>query len=196
MKTESCRLSAFIDGELGPAERKQVEEHLASCPRCAEKYKDMKSQADLLARAGGGLLLHVDLANRVTDELPEERKSLVMTRTQGVRRRLALCGFGVAFALVMFSFLLPGPRHVLGRLSQPQQAVFFLNWAIMIAAGSLMVWPEKVAWLEARFWAFMRGGTPRVSARERVLVQGVGLVFLCLSVVLHIMLVATRWLPA
>jgi hypothetical protein len=84
---------------------------------------------------------------------------------------------------------------VLGRLSQPQQAVFFLNWAIMVAAGSLMVWPEKVAWLEARFWAFMRGGTPRVSSRERMLVQGVGLAFLCLSVVLHIMLVSSRGLP-
>jgi anti-sigma factor RsiW len=195
MSPESGRLSAFLDGELGPAERKRVEEHVANCPRCAEKLKEISEQANVLSRAVGGLLLHVDLAKRVQESLPEERKSLVMTKTHGVRRKLALVGFGVALVFALFSFLLPGPRAILEKMSQPQQTAFFLNWAIMIAAGSLLVWPEKMAWLEARFWAFMRGGTPRVTPRERMLVQGVGLVFLCLSTFFHIMLVTGRGLP-
>ncbi len=195
MKPESCRLNAYFDGELGPAERRQVEEHLAGCPECARKLSEFRRQGDVLSRAGGGLLLHVDLARLVAEDLPDERRSLVMIRTHGVRRRLSLIGFGVALAFAIVSFLVPGPRFVLGRMAGPHLTVFFVNWAIMIAAGSLLVWPEKVAHLEARFWAFMRGGTPRVNARERMMVQGVGLVFLGLSAVLHYMLVSGRALP-
>ncbi len=192
MKPESCRLSAYLDGELSPAERRQVEEHLAGCPECAEKMKELRRQGDVLGRAGGGLLLHVGVAKRVAEELPSERRSMVMVRTHGVRRRLALTGFGVALAFAVGSFLLPSSRAVFSGLSNPVRAAFFLNWAIMIAAGSLLVWPEKVASLEARFWAFMRGGTAQVSARERMMVQGVGLVFLCLSAVFHFVVISGR----
>jgi anti-sigma factor RsiW len=192
VRPESCRLSAYLDGELGPAERRQVEEHLAGCPKCAAALEDLRRQGDVLARAGGGLLLHVDLAREVAENLPEERRSLVMAQTRGVRRRLAAAGFGVALALAVLSFVVPGPQHILGRMSQPIQTAFLLNWAIMFAAGALLIWPEKVAWLEARFWAFARGGTPHVTARERMLVQGVGLVFLCLSTAFHVLLVSGR----
>jgi hypothetical protein len=143
----------------------------------------------------GGLLLHVDLAQRVQQNLPERRASLVMTHTQGVRRRLALAGCGVAMAFALFSFFARGPAYVLGAMTQPAQAALFLNWALMLTAMSLLIWPEKVARMEARFWAFTRGGSPRVGARERVLVQGVGLVFLCLSTFFHLMLVTGKGLP-
>jgi len=195
MSPESGRLSAFIDGELGPAERRRVQEHIAGCPRCAEKLEDIKSQADGLSRAIGGLLLHVDIARKVEEGLPEQRKSMVMVRTQGIRRRLAFAGAGVALAFVLFSFVVSGPGYLLSGMNQSAQAALFLNWAIMIAATSLLVWPEKIAAVEARFWAFMRGGSPRVSARERMIVQGVGLVFLFLSTVFHVMLVTGRGLP-
>jgi len=195
VRPESCRLSAYLDGELGPAERRQVEEHLAGCPKCVAALADLRRHGEVLARAGGGLLLHVDLAREVAENLPEERRSLVMTRTQGVRRRLAMAGFGVALAMAVLSFVLPGPSHVLGRMSQPAQTAFLLNWAIMIAAGGLLVWPDKVAWLEASFWAFVRGGTPSVTPRERMLVQGLGLAFLCLSTALHVLLISGRVLP-
>ncbi len=195
MSSESSRLSAFIDGELGPAERQRVQEHIVGCPRCAEKLRDIESQAEVLSKAIGGLLLHVDIAKRVEAGLPEQRKSLVMTRTQGVRRRLAYAGAGMALVFVLFSFVLRGPGYFLSGMSQSAQAALFLNWAIMIMAMSLLVWPEKIAALEARFWAFMRGGSPRVSARERMVVQGVGLVFLCLSTVFHLMLVTGKGLP-
>jgi anti-sigma factor RsiW len=195
MSPESGRLSAFIDGELGPVERKRVEEHVAGCSRCAEKLADIKAQAGVLSKAIGGLLLHVDLAKRVEACLPEQRKSLVMTTTHGIRRRFALAGCGVAVAFALFSLVARGPTYVLSSMGTPAQTALFLNWAIMIIAISLMVWPEKVASLEARFWAFMRGGSPRVSAKERMVVQGVGLVFLCLSTAFNIMLITGKGLP-
>ena len=58
----SYRLSAYIDGELSPTERRAVEEHLASCEVCAEMVSELKETGATLSRAGGGLLLHVDLA--------------------------------------------------------------------------------------------------------------------------------------
>jgi anti-sigma factor RsiW len=196
MKPESCRLSAYLDGELGPADRAQVEAHLAGCPDCAGRMVDLRRQGDVLARAGGGLLLHVDVARLVERQLPERRRSLVMVRTQGVRRRLSLGAFGVALTLALFSFVYPaGPAGALGRMSEPAVTAFFMNWALMAVAGALMVWPEKAAWIEASFWALLRGGRPQVSARERMLVQGVGLAFLVLSTCLHLMLVSGRGLP-
>ncbi len=43
-------LSAYLDGELEPAVRAQVEAHLAGCARCAAALDDLR----LLAEAGGG----------------------------------------------------------------------------------------------------------------------------------------------
>lgn len=188
MNRESCRLSAYIDGELGPAERKQVEEHLAGCPECAGKIEEFKRQGDILSRAGGGLLLHVDLARQVAAELPSKRRSLVMASTQGVRRRLSFAGFGVALAFAIFSLVRTGPDSVMTMATQPLKAAFFLNWALMICAGSMLVWPDKLAVLEARVWAFVRGGRPQVTARERMLTQAAGLLFLGISVALNYLL--------
>jgi anti-sigma factor RsiW len=183
-----CRLDAWIDGELGPGERLAVEEHVGACAACREEAAELRAGDEGLRRALGGLLLHVDLPQRVMTNLPEKRRSLVMVRTQGVRRRLALIGFGVALALVVFSFLRTGPDSVMNLLSEPQRAAFFLNWALMLAAGSMLIWPEKVAWLEAGALAMVRGGRPQVNPRERILVQGVGLVFLGVTTAVHYIL--------
>ncbi len=42
-------LSAYLDGELPPAERARVEAHLASCDRCARRLADLRSTAALIA---------------------------------------------------------------------------------------------------------------------------------------------------
>ena len=182
------RLDAWIDGELGPGERLAVEEHVSACAACRQAGEELRAGGEGLRRALGGLLLHVDLPGLVMAGLPQKRRSLVMVRTQGVRRRLALIGFGVAMALVVFSFLRTGPDSVMTLLSEPQRAAFFLNWALMLAAGSMLIWPEKVAWLEAGALAMVRGGRPQVSPRERVLVQGVGLIFLGVTTAVHYVL--------
>jgi anti-sigma factor RsiW len=182
------RLGAYLDGELGAQDRLAAEEHMAACAGCREELDDLRGEGDALRRALGGLLLHVDIPRLVMAELPERRQSLVMAKIQGVRRRMALAGFSVAAAFMIASFLRTGPGSVLNLLSEPQRAAFFLNWALALAAGSMLVWPERIAWLEARVLAPLRGRMPDAHPRDRALVQGVGLIFLCVSTAVHFLL--------
>lgn len=182
------RLGPYLDGELGPQDRRKVDEHVATCASCREELGELRVEGDGLRRALGGLLLHVDLPRLVVAGLPQKRRSLVMVRTQGVRRRMALAGFSVALVFIIASFLRTGPGSVMNLLSEPQRAAFFLNWALTLAAGSMLIWPEQIAGLEARVMAVLRGGPPQVHPRERVLVQGVGLVFLFVSTAVHFFL--------
>jgi anti-sigma factor RsiW len=41
-------LSAFIDGELAPARRVQIERHLASCPDCVARVSDLRATSGLV----------------------------------------------------------------------------------------------------------------------------------------------------
>jgi len=148
----------------------------------------MRSGADALRRALGGLLLHVDLPTMVMATLPEKRRSAVMVRTQGVRRRLALAGFAVAAAFMAASFFTTGPDYVLRMLNDSQRTALILDWAMALAAGSMLIWPEKIAWIEARMLAPFRGSGADASPRERALVQGVGLLFLSVSTAVHFLL--------
>jgi anti-sigma factor RsiW len=36
-------ISAFLDGEIGDSERREVEEHLDSCPACCLEFEDLNS---------------------------------------------------------------------------------------------------------------------------------------------------------
>lgn len=40
---ETARLSDYLDGELAPAERAEVESHLAGCRECAEALEELRS---------------------------------------------------------------------------------------------------------------------------------------------------------
>jgi anti-sigma factor RsiW len=48
---QSHFLSAFLDGELSPAEALRVKDHLASCPACAAEADDLQAVGRLLAVA-------------------------------------------------------------------------------------------------------------------------------------------------
>lgn len=185
---EDLRLDALLDGELGPPERAAAEAHVAGCADCAARREAALRTSDRLRRALGGLLLHVEIPRLVAARLPSPRRSIVAVRTLLVRRQLALAGFGVAVAFALWSFLSAGPRSTLALLSEPQRAALFLNWALTLAAGSVLVWPERFAGLESRFWAAIRGGRSRVTARDRLLAQTVGLAFLFASSALNYVL--------
>jgi len=45
------QLSAYIDGELSPKERREVEEHLKVCPDCRAEFKRMKRVAELASES-------------------------------------------------------------------------------------------------------------------------------------------------
>jgi anti-sigma factor RsiW len=164
------RLGAYLDGELGPQERRAVEGHLAGCELCRAEAESLGREGESLRRVLGGLLLHVGLPSQIVSALPQKR---------------ALAGFGVALAFAVFSFVRTGPASVMNFLTDPQRAVLFLDWALMLAAGSLMIWPEKAAWVEGRVLALARGERREAGKREQVLIQGLGLVFLCVTTVVH-----------
>ncbi|MDE3192623.1 MAG: zf-HC2 domain-containing protein, partial [Chloroflexota bacterium] len=42
-------LSAYLDGELAPAERAPVDAHLASCARCRQRLGELRATAALIA---------------------------------------------------------------------------------------------------------------------------------------------------
>jgi anti-sigma factor RsiW len=182
------KLGSYLDGELGAQERASVEAHVAACAGCRGELDELRADGDSLRRALGGLLLHLDMPRLVMAELPEKRKSKVMTQIQGVRRRMAMAGFAVAATFMIASFVRTGPQFVFNLLSESQQTALFLNWALALAAGSMLIWPEKIAWLESRALAPFRRGAAEVSPHERVLVQGVGLLFLCVATAVHFLL--------
>ena len=41
-------LSPFIDGELSPAQRQTVEQHLAACPQCTARVADLRAESALV----------------------------------------------------------------------------------------------------------------------------------------------------
>jgi hypothetical protein len=61
---ERERLSAYLDGELPPAERAEVEAHLATCPECAALLADLEG-VDAVARE-----LPVEAPSGYFDSLP------------------------------------------------------------------------------------------------------------------------------
>jgi hypothetical protein len=73
------RLSAFLDGELEDAERREVQEHLEACPSCAEHLSDLAA----LDQAARGLGVVVpegyfdSLPGRVRQRLPARRRAVL-----------------------------------------------------------------------------------------------------------------------
>ncbi|MBL8618001.1 MAG: zf-HC2 domain-containing protein [Deltaproteobacteria bacterium] len=48
-KTVADRLAAWLDGELAPAERQWLEQHIERCPACAERAAALAEQQEALA---------------------------------------------------------------------------------------------------------------------------------------------------
>lgn len=63
-------LSAYLDGELAPAERATVDAHLATCQRCTGRLAELRTTASLIAalpspRPGRSLVPRVDTLRRL-----------------------------------------------------------------------------------------------------------------------------------
>lgn len=181
----NLRMDAFLDGELGPQEHRAVEDHLAACPACRAQAESARRDCEQLRRVLGGLLLHVGLVSQVAQSLPQRRQSMVMAQTRGVRRQWALAGFGMALAFVIFSLVRTGPSSVMTLLTDAQRAGLLLDWAMMLFAGSILVWPEIAAGLERRALAMARAKSPKAGHNERALIQGLGLGCLLLATTVH-----------
>jgi anti-sigma factor RsiW len=83
-------LHALIDGELDAGHAREVEDHVAGCPRCAALLKDYREMSDAIAVAGLHYTAPPELRRRIEASLPQ---------TKAPSRRAVLRGFAMGSAV-------------------------------------------------------------------------------------------------
>lgn len=65
------RISAALDGELSPAERNELDAHLADCPACAALFEELAGHSRLLRELD--CEVPAGLTDRILSQLPDQR---------------------------------------------------------------------------------------------------------------------------
>ena len=84
-------LHALIDGELDAGHAREVESHIAGCPRCAAALRDYREMSKAIAEAGAGYTAPAALRQRIEAALPQPRAA--------PNRRAVLRGFAMGSAV-------------------------------------------------------------------------------------------------
>ena len=84
-------LHALIDGELYAGHAREVESHIAGCPRCAAALRDYREMSKAIAEAGAGYTAPAALRQRIEAALPQPRRA--------PNRRAVLRGFAMGSAV-------------------------------------------------------------------------------------------------
>src|ERR1051325_5635067 len=84
-------LHALIDGELDAGHAREVESHIAGCPRCAAALRDYREMSKAIAEAGLAYTAPAALRNRIEATLPQPRRL--------PDRRAVLRGFAMGSAV-------------------------------------------------------------------------------------------------
>ena len=79
-------LHALIDGELDAGHAREVESHIAGCPRCAAALRDYREMSKAIAEAGAGYTAPAALRQRIEAALPQPRAG-----AKSPRRAARLC---------------------------------------------------------------------------------------------------------
>jgi anti-sigma factor RsiW len=83
-------LHALIDGELDASHAREVEAHLATCPKCTALLKDYREMSKVIAEAGPRYTAPPALRRRIEAALPQAREP---------SRRSVLKGFAMGSAV-------------------------------------------------------------------------------------------------
>ncbi|QWG20084.1 anti-sigma factor [Bradyrhizobium sediminis] len=83
-------LHALIDGELDAGHAREVENHIATCPRCAALLRDYRDISQAVAAADVGFKAPQELRRRIEASLPQ---------TKAPSRRAVLKGFALGSAV-------------------------------------------------------------------------------------------------
>jgi anti-sigma factor RsiW len=83
-------LHALIDGELDASHAREVEAHIATCPKCAALLKDYRQMSKTVADAGMRYTAPPELRRRIEAALPQAREP---------SRRSVLKGFAMGSAV-------------------------------------------------------------------------------------------------
>lgn len=84
-------LHALIDGELDAGHTREVEDHIAGCPRCAAALRDYRTMSKAIAETGAGYTAPAALRQRIEAALPQPRPT--------PNRRAVLRGFAMGSAV-------------------------------------------------------------------------------------------------
>jgi anti-sigma factor RsiW len=90
-------LHALIDGELDAGHAREVEDHIAGCPHCAELLQVYREMSKATADAGLRYTAPPELRRRIEASLPQA--SLPQAQTQAPSRRAVLRGFAMGSAV-------------------------------------------------------------------------------------------------
>ena len=89
-------LHALIDGELDAGHAREVESHVAGCPRCAALLRDYKAMSKTIAQAGVRYTAPAALRQRIEGALPQPLAA--------PNRRAVLRGFAMGSAVSAYLF--------------------------------------------------------------------------------------------
>ncbi|MGY3622982.1 anti-sigma factor family protein [Bradyrhizobium sp. USDA 10063] len=84
-------LQALIDGELDAGHAREVENHIAGCPRCAALAKDYRAMSRMIADKDASYTAPPELRQRIEAALPQPRAT--------PNRRAVLRGFALGSAV-------------------------------------------------------------------------------------------------
>jgi hypothetical protein len=99
-------LGVYVLGAIDPAERAQVDEHLAVCPECREELASLAGLPALLRRVPpdeAERLATADIGDQFDDYPPEELLHSLLARTASVRRARRWRGLVAAAAVVVLA---------------------------------------------------------------------------------------------
>lgn len=82
-------MSADLDGQLSPTQHAQLEEHLHTCPSCAQLYRDLSLQSEVLGQLDTPL--PPDLQQNILEHLPPQLTVRRPQRKWKVWGSLAAC---------------------------------------------------------------------------------------------------------
>jgi anti-sigma factor RsiW len=84
-------LHALIDGELDAGHAREVENHVAGCPRCAAALQDYRAMSKMISEGGARYTAPLELRRRIETALPQPRAV--------PNRRAVLRGFALGSAV-------------------------------------------------------------------------------------------------
>ena len=152
----SCReirqaLGVYVLGAIDPAERAQVDEHLASCPGCREELASLAGLPAMLRKVPmveAERLASPDAGLDVPVVPSEEMLESLVTRTTNVRRLHRWRGLAAAAAVVLLAL---GGGAVVGHAFQSSPSVSATHWRMVsrtdpVTGADLTVKYRQMAW--------------------------------------------------
>ena len=112
----SILLHALIDGELDAGHAREVEGHVARCPRCASRLRDYRGLRQALSETALRYQAPASLRARIEGTLPSPRARLTPTR-RSLFKGIAIGGLtsaALAASLLLFVVRREEDRRVLG----------------------------------------------------------------------------------